>query len=90
MVVDSNDGIYICVARESTDISGSTFTERHLLKYNQDCDLIWSRQLGANGSQIPSHMVADGLAAVTRADNFAVNNGTGNVFIVGLDGMPDK
>jgi outer membrane protein assembly factor BamB len=63
LVADSNDGIYLSAERESTDASGSTSTVRYLLKYNQDGDQLWSKQLGANGDEHPLHMAVDGLAA---------------------------
>lgn len=63
MVVDSNDGIYIVVSRKPKDAPDSSPKDRYLLKYNQDGDQLWIRQLGANRDEDPLHVSVDGLAA---------------------------
>ena len=45
-VVDSNDGVYFAVAKETKDASGSTKSKgMFLLKYNQQGGQLWSKQL---------------------------------------------
>ena len=63
MTVDSNDGIYIAVSRESRDASGSALKKRYLIKFNQDGNQVWSKHLGANGEEAPLHFAVDDLAA---------------------------
>jgi hypothetical protein len=57
-VADSDDGIYFTVKRESRDASGSTTSkDLFLLKYSQQGDQLWSKQLD------PGLEDATGLAA---------------------------
>jgi hypothetical protein len=63
MVVDSNDGIYIAVSRTPMDAPDSTSKDQYLLKYNQDGEQVWSKQLGENAGEDPLHLVVQGLAA---------------------------
>jgi hypothetical protein len=63
MVVDSNDSVYIAVSRESQDASGSKIKNQYLLKFNQDGEHVWSRQLGKIGFDEPMGLNVTGLAA---------------------------
>jgi hypothetical protein len=68
-VVDSNDGIYFAVKKESKDASGSTTSKGvFLLKYSQRGDQLWSKQLD------PGVENATGLAADDQ----------GNIYVFGF------
>ena len=74
LVADSNEGLYLSVTRKSKDASGQASEDRYLLKYNQDGDPLWSKQLGANGDDSPLPLVVSG---VTTDDQ-------GNVYTCGF------
>lgn len=74
MVADSNDGIYLAVSRESTDDSGNKTKHRHLLKYNQDGEVVWTKLLGARNDKEPLHIDVDDLVADDR----------GNIYVFGF------
>ena len=74
LVADSHQGVYLSVTRKSKDDSGESSEDRYLLKYSQDGDPLWSKQLGANGDDTPLPLVVSGLATDDQ----------GNVYSCGL------
>lgn len=74
------------------------FCEAFCRRYSAQGKLIWTKEFrkrSAIGGTCGRAVAIDRdnhcyHAGVTRADTFAVNNGTGNVFIVRFDGMPDQ
>ena len=73
LVADSNEGVYLSVTRKSEDDAGQKSEARYLLKYSQDGEPLWSKQLGVNedGNSVPL-MVND-----------MVTDDQGNVYICG-------
>ncbi|MFC1761237.1 SBBP repeat-containing protein [Planctomycetota bacterium] len=97
MITDSNDGIYMAVLREPPNDSepASTTQGFFLLKYNQDGDSLWTRQLGKSDTGEFLHVAVNGLAADSH-DNVYVygythsslgqkNLGKNDVFIAKYD-----
>jgi outer membrane protein assembly factor BamB len=67
-------------------------------RYSSEGKLIWTQEFRKSSSQggtcaRAATIDSDNnvyLSGWTRADLFGTNNGTGNMFIVSFDGMPDK
>jgi len=73
LVAHSNEGVYLSVTRKSEDGSGQGSEARYLLKYGQDGNPLWSKQLGATGDGNPVPLMVNGLATDDQ----------GNVYIGG-------
>ena len=62
LVAHSNEGVYLAVSRKSKDDAGKSSEDRYLLKYSQDGNPLWSKQIGANGHGNPVPLMVNGLA----------------------------
>jgi len=69
LVTDSNDAIYLAVARQPLD--GAAPEARHLLKIDQDGKALWDRQLGRTDAGEALHMAVDDLATDDRGNVYA-------------------
>jgi hypothetical protein len=76
MTVDSNDGIYLAVMRDSANAFNSTFRDKYLVKFNQNGGQVWNRPLEKNLTGDTHHLEVDGLAADDR-ENVYVFGSTG-------------
>jgi hypothetical protein len=72
MTVDSNDGIYLAVRRDSQSASNATT----LIKFNQEGEQVWDRPLEKNQAGEPHTIEVDGLASDDRE----------NVYVFGRSG----
>jgi len=73
MTVDSNDGIYLTVLRDSQSASNAT----SLIKFNQNGEQVWDRLLEKNLTGDSLHLEVDGLAADDRENVYAFGSTRG-------------
>jgi len=76
MVADSNDGIYLAIQQRFQDAAISKPKDQYLLKFNQEGDEVWRRQIGVNRAGERLHFAVDGLAADKRQNIYIFGDTT--------------
>ncbi len=74
MVADGKNGLYIGISRKTLHASGSTASDRYLLKFSQTGEHLWERRLGTDNASDPQHLDIDGLASDDRENIYVFGN----------------